>query len=84
MAGALTSTPTLVGAQNAVMSGLALVPEGMTREDLVESVSVGYAITYIFGTVGLLLLVKLLPSLPKSLFAKETLSLVKALEPKTL
>ncbi len=65
MAGALTSTPTLVGAQNAVEHGLAVLPDGKTSEDVIESISVGYAITYIFGTVGLLLLVKLLPSLLK-------------------
>ena len=61
MAGALTSTPTLVGAQNAVEGGLVVIPDATTAEGLIESISVGYAITYIFGTVGLLLLVKLLP-----------------------
>ncbi|WP_170355510.1 aspartate:alanine exchanger family transporter [Ruegeria lacuscaerulensis] len=65
MAGALTSTPTLVGAQNAVEAGLVPIPAGSTSEAIIESISVGYAITYIFGTVGLLLLVKLLPSLLK-------------------
>ena len=32
LAGSLTSTPTLVGAQDAVSSGLANIPEGMTAE----------------------------------------------------
>lgn len=63
MAGSLTSTPTLVGAQNAVASGLVDLPAGETTNGLIESISVAYAITYIFGTVGLLLVVKLLPSL---------------------
>ena len=62
LAGGLTSTPTLVGAQNAVSAGLAAVPEGSSAEALVRSIGVGYAITYIFGTVGLLLLVKVLPN----------------------
>ena len=62
MAGALTSTPTLVGAENAVTAGLATPPEGMTADGLLQSIGVGYAITYLFGTVGLLLLVKLLPA----------------------
>ncbi len=63
MAGSLTSTPTLVGAQNAVSSGLVSLPTGETANSLIESISVAYAITYIFGTVGLLLVVKLLPNL---------------------
>ncbi|WP_029063190.1 TrkA C-terminal domain-containing protein [Labrenzia sp. DG1229] len=63
MAGSLTSTPTLVGAQNAVSSGLVSLPTGETTNSLIESISVAYAITYIFGTVGLLLVVKLLPNL---------------------
>ncbi len=62
LAGGLTSTPTLVGAQNAVSAGLAAVPEGTSPDDLVRNISVGYAITYVFGTVGLLLLVKVLPN----------------------
>ncbi|MDX5595278.1 aspartate:alanine exchanger family transporter [Pseudovibrio sp. SPO723] len=63
MAGSLTSTPTLVGAQNAVTSGLVRVPEGATARSLIENISVAYAITYIFGTVGLLMVVRILPSI---------------------
>jgi putative transport protein len=63
MAGSLTSTPTLVGAQNAVSSGLVTPPLGSSADSLIESISVAYAITYIFGTVGLLLVVKMLPNL---------------------
>ena len=62
MAGALTSTPTLVGAENAVTAGLYTPPEGVDRDDVLQTIGVGYAITYLFGTVGLLLLVKLLPT----------------------
>lgn len=71
MAGALTSTPTPVGAQNAVEGGLVAIPVGSSAESLIESISVGYAITYIFGTVGLLLLVKLLPGFLRIDLAKE-------------
>jgi len=63
MAGALTSTPTLVGAQNAVYAGLAEPLAGFSQNALVERIGVGYAITYIFGTIGLLLMVKFLPRL---------------------
>ena len=61
LAGALTSTPTLAGAQDAVSSGLASVPEGMTRAQLLENIGVSYAITYVVGTVGMILMVRFLP-----------------------
>ncbi len=61
LAGALTSTPTLVGAQNAIDAGVAVVPPGLTGDELLENITVGYAMTYVFGTVGIILLIKLLP-----------------------
>jgi putative transport protein len=61
LAGALTSTPTLAGAQDAVSSGLAAMPEGITEEQALENISVGYAITYVFGTVGMILAVRFFP-----------------------
>ena len=71
LAGGLTSTPTLVGAQNAVSSGLVVLPEGMSSDDVIRNISVGYAITYVFGTVGLLLMVKILPSVLRIDLASE-------------
>ncbi len=61
LAGALTSTPTLVGAQNALDAGIAVVGPGLTAEILRQHISVGYAITYVFGTIGLILIVKFVP-----------------------
>lgn len=61
LAGALTSTPTLAGAQDAVTSGLASMPETATQATVLENISVGYAITYLFGTVGMILAVRFLP-----------------------
>lgn len=61
LAGALTSTPTLAGAQDAVRTGLARLPEGMDAARASTNVSVGYAITYLFGTVGLITCVRFLP-----------------------
>ena len=61
LAGALTSTPTLVGAQNAIDAGVAVVPPGVSHDQLLENITVGYAMTYVFGTVGIILLIKLLP-----------------------
>ncbi len=71
LAGGLTSTPTLVGAQNAVTSGMAALGDGATSEDLIQGISVAYAITYVFGTVGLLVLVKLMPAVLKIDLAAE-------------
>jgi putative transport protein len=65
MAGALTSTPTLAGAQNAINEGLAKLPETVSAAKALENVSVGYAITYIFGTAGLIVFIKLLPKIFK-------------------
>jgi putative transport protein len=61
LGGALTSTPTLAGAQDAVKSGAAILPDGMTAERALENITVGYALTYVFGTAGLILLVNYLP-----------------------
>jgi putative transport protein len=61
LAGALTSTPTLAGAQDAVSSGLATMPEAVSQAKALENISVGYAITYVFGTVGMILAVRFFP-----------------------
>ena len=71
LAGALTSTPTLVGAQNAVDVGIARLMEGTTPEQALQNISVGYAITYVFGTVGLILIVKFAPKILRLDLAKE-------------
>lgn len=63
LAGALTSTPTLVGAQNALDTGIAVIEPGLTSAVLHQHIAAGYAITYIFGTIGLILIVKFVPSL---------------------
>ena len=61
LAGALTSTPTLAGAQDAVNSGIAALPDGTSASKVLENISVGYAITYLFGTVGMILAVRFFP-----------------------
>lgn len=62
MAGALTSTPTLAAAQDAVLNGLAGIP-AHAMEQAVQDIGVAYAITYIFGLVGLIAFIRFLPSL---------------------
>jgi putative transport protein len=61
LAGALTSTPTLAGAQDAVQSGLALIPAGANEEKVMENIGVGYALTYLVGTLAVIMLVRYMP-----------------------
>lgn len=61
LAGALTSTPTLAAAQDAVRGGMATLPPDASPEAVVRDVSVSYAITYIYGLLGLTLLIRLIP-----------------------
>lgn len=63
LAGSLTSTPTLVGAQDAVHSGLAVLDDGMTAEQAVKNISVAYSLTYLFGIGGLMLVIKYIPAI---------------------
>lgn len=62
LAGGLTSSPTLAAAQEAVRSGAVAPPTGSSIDAVVGNITTGYAITYIFGLAGLIVLIKLLPS----------------------
>jgi putative transport protein len=62
LAGALTSTPTLVAAQDALSQGL-VIPSDMSAQEVLDNISSSYAITYVFGLVGLILFMSLLPRL---------------------
>jgi putative transport protein len=61
LGGALTTTPTLAAAQDTVRSGLVNIPEGFTSEQLLTNIGAGYALTYLFGLIGLILIIRLLP-----------------------
>ena len=61
MGGAMTTTPTLAAAQDAVQSGLAKMPEGFTSEQVLTNIGASYALTYLFGLVGLILIIRLMP-----------------------
>ncbi len=65
MAGALTSTPTLASAQDAVTSGIAKIPENFSADQIRDNIAVAYAIAYIFGLLGLSLVIQFLPRLMK-------------------
>ncbi len=63
LGGALTTTPTLAAAQDAVRSGLVDLPAGYTADTVLTNIGAGYALTYLFGLIGLILTIRLLPSL---------------------
>ena len=57
----MTTTPTLAAAQEAILSGLAKVPDGYTSEQVLTNIGAGYALTYLFGLAGLILIIRLMP-----------------------
>ena len=59
LAGGLTSTPTLAAAQDAVTSGLASIPIGYSASAVEANLTVAYAVTYIFGLIGLILFLQI-------------------------
>lgn len=61
LAGALTSTPTLVAAQDAVRDGMATLPPGVDAATVTANIAAAYAISYVVGLFGLLVVVSLLP-----------------------
>ncbi|WP_139686305.1 aspartate:alanine antiporter [Vibrio tasmaniensis] len=65
MAGALTATPILVGAQDALNSGLAEVPRNMDLGLVIENLSVGYAMAYLVGLISMIMFARLIPKLQK-------------------
>lgn len=71
LAGGLTSSPTLAAAQDAVQSGSVALAEGWSKDQIIDNIAMGYAVTYIFGLVGLISTIKFLPKLLKIDMAKE-------------
>lgn len=65
MAGSMTSTPILVGAQDALNSGLGTIPENMDLATILDNLSVGYALSYLIGLTSMIMFAKLLPKLQK-------------------
>jgi putative transport protein len=61
LSGALTSTPTLAAADSSVLSADYVVPDGLSVEKIRSNITTAYAITYVFGLVGLILIIRLLP-----------------------
>ena len=63
LGGAITSTPTLAAAQDTVRSGLVMPPEGISADQVLTNIGAGYALTYLFGLIGLILIIRLLPKI---------------------
>ncbi len=63
LAGAMTTTPTLAAAQEAVRSGIVTLPEGSTADGVLATIASSYAITYVVGLLGIIVTVRLLPRL---------------------
>ena len=63
LAGGLTSSPTLAAAQDAVYASSHTYPNGLDAESVVDNIAMGYALTYIFGLVGLIITIRYLPKL---------------------
>jgi len=75
LGGAMTTTPTLAAAQDAVRSGLAELPADLTAEEVLTNIGAGYALTYLFGLVGLILSIRVLPKVLKIDLAAEAAKL---------
>jgi putative transport protein len=58
IAGSMTDTAVIGAATGAVESGTYRPPEGVTASDVVGHVAAGYAITYLFSLIGMILLVR--------------------------
>jgi len=63
LAGGLTSSPTLAAAQDAVYSAKESYINGLDSESVVDNIATGYALTYIFGLVGLIISIRYLPKI---------------------
>lgn len=61
LAGANTMSAAIGSAEEAVRSGILRLPEGTTAADVSSMIALSYGITYIWGTIGIVLLCKYLP-----------------------
>src|SRR3954452_5903098 len=61
LAGSQTMSAAIGSAEQAVTSGVVKLPPGMNPEDASGMIALSYGITYIWGTVGIILICKYLP-----------------------
>jgi putative transport protein len=61
LAGSQTMSAAIGTAEEAVASGIIALPPGTTAEQATSMIALAYGITYIWGTVGIILITKYLP-----------------------
>ncbi|MCU0869286.1 MAG: transporter [Burkholderiales bacterium] len=63
LAGAMTMSSALGAAEQAIASGAWLPPDGFTAQQVSATLTLAYGVTYVWGTVGIILIVKYLPQM---------------------
>jgi putative transport protein len=63
LAGAMTMSAALGSADQAVSTGSYLIPDGFTVDQISANIALAYGVTYVWGTVGIILIVKYLPKI---------------------
>jgi len=63
LAGSQTMSAAIGTAEMAVSQGAYKLPEGVTAEAVSGMIALGYGVTYIYGTVGIILICKYLPKI---------------------
>ena len=61
LAGSQTMSAAIGSAEEAINAGVVTLPAGMTKEQATSMIALSYGITYIWGTVGIILITKYLP-----------------------
>ena len=61
LAGAMTMSAAIGSAEQAVTTGAYALPPGTTAEQVTGMIALAYGVTYIWGTVGIILICKYLP-----------------------
>jgi putative transport protein len=62
LAGSQTMSAAIGSAEEAVNAGVVALPPGTTKEQVSSIIALSYGITYIWGTVGIILITKYLPT----------------------
>jgi putative transport protein len=62
LAGSQTMSAAIGSAEEAINAGVVTLPAGMTKEQASSMIALSYGITYIWGTVGIILITKYLPT----------------------
>jgi putative transport protein len=61
LAGGMTMSASIGSADQAVTTGAYVLPEGVTADQVSAMIALAYGVTYIWGTVGIILICKYLP-----------------------